>query len=91
VRDGAVLSKALARGKHIPPPVISMIATGERTGSLAEVIGRVSDFYESQTDSAIKDLFTALEPLFIIVLGLMVGGIAVSVLLPMFELARNIT
>jgi type II secretory pathway component PulF len=91
VRDGAVLSKALARGRYIPPPVISMIATGERTGSLAEVIGRVSDFYEAQTDSAIKDLFTALEPLFIIVLGVMVGGIAVSVLLPMFELARNIS
>lgn len=91
VRDGALLSKALARGRHIPAPVISMIATGERTGSLAEVISRVSDFYEAQTDSAIKDLFTALEPLFIIVLGFMVGGIAVSVLLPMFELARNIT
>lgn len=90
VRGGAALSKALGREGQFPPPVVSMIHTGERTGSLAEVIARVSDFYEAQTDSAIKDLFTALEPLFIVLLSLMVGGIAISVLLPMFELARGI-
>lgn len=90
VREGNVLSRALAQSPHIPPAVIGMIATGERTGSLPEVIGRVSEFYEAQTDTAIKDLFTAMEPLFIVVLGVMVGGIAVSVLLPMFELARSI-
>lgn len=90
VREGAVLSKALSQSPHIPPAVIGMIATGERTGCLPEVIGRVSEFYEAQTDAAIKDVFTAIEPLFIVVLGFMVGGIAVSVLLPMFELARSI-
>lgn len=90
VREGNVLSKALSQSPHIPPAVIGMIATGERTGSLPEVIGRVSEFYEAQTDTAIKDVFTAMEPLFIVILGFMVGGIAVSVLLPMFELARSI-
>lgn len=90
VREGNVLSKALSQSPHIPPAVIGMIATGERTGCLPEVIGRVSEFYEAQTDTAIKDVFTAIEPIFIVFLGFMVGGIAVSVLLPMFELARSI-
>ena len=57
---------------------------------MPEVINRVAAFYEAETDSAIKNLFAALEPLFIVVLGVMVGGIAISVLVPLFDMAGGI-
>ena len=88
--EGRGLSSALAESPYIPESVIGMIATGEKTGALPEVINKVADFYESETDTAIKDLFTAVEPLFVVALGLLVGGIAVSILLPMFNLAQGL-
>lgn len=90
VREGKILSASLSQSPYIPKVVIGMIATGEKTGTLPEVINRVAGFYEAETDTAVKNIFTALEPLFIVVLGIMVGGIAVSVLLPMFDMAGAI-
>lgn len=90
VREGKVLSASLSQSPFIPKVVIGMIATGEKTGTLPEVINRVAGFYEAETDTAVKNIFTALEPLFIVVLGIMVGGIAISVLLPMFDMAGGI-
>lgn len=90
VKEGKVLSVSLARGPQIPKVVIGMIATGEKTGTLPAVISRVALFYEAETDSSVKNIFSAMEPLFIVVLGLMVGGIAISVLLPMFDMAGGI-
>jgi type IV pilus assembly protein PilC len=90
VREGKILSASLSQSEYIPKVVIGMIATGEKTGTLPEVINRVAGFYEAETDTAVKNIFTALEPLFIVVLGIMVGGIAISVLLPMFDMAGGI-
>jgi type IV pilus assembly protein PilC len=91
VKEGKVLSSSLAQGGAlIPRVVIGMVATGERTGALPEIISRVAGFYEAETDAAVKNIFAAMEPLFIVVLGVMVGGIAVSVLLPMFDMASGI-
>ncbi|MCM2303852.1 MAG: type II secretion system F family protein, partial [Elusimicrobia bacterium] len=90
VREGKILSVSLSQSQHIPKVVIGMIATGEKTGTLPEVINRVAGFYEAETDTAVKNIFTAMEPLFIVVLGIMVGGIAISVLLPMFDMAGGI-
>jgi type IV pilus assembly protein PilC len=90
VREGKILSKSLSQSEHIPKVVIGMITTGEKTGTLPEVINRVAGFYEAETDTAIRNLFSALEPMFIVVLGVMVGGIAISVLLPMFDMAGGI-
>lgn len=90
VREGKILSQSLSQSPIIPKVVIGMIATGEKTGTLPEVINRVAGFYEAETDTAVKNIFTALEPLFIVILGLMTGGIAISVLLPMFDMAGAI-
>jgi len=90
VREGKILSVSLSQSEYIPKVVIGMIATGEKTGTLPEVINRVAGFYEAETDTAVKNIFTALEPLFIVALGIMVGGIAISVLLPMFDMAGGI-
>lgn len=91
VREGRGLAPAFAESPYVPPSVTGMIGTGEKTGTLPEVVGKVSAYYEAETDAAIRNLFTAIEPLFIIVLALLVGGIALSVLLPMFDLAKGIS
>lgn len=90
VREGRGLAGALGRSPYVPATVAGMVATGEKTGTLPEVLGKVAAYYESETDASIKNLFSALEPLFIVGLGLMVGGIAFSVLLPMFDLASGL-
>ena len=90
VKEGERLSWSLGQSPYIPPVVVGMVATGEKTGTLPEIVNRVADFYESETQTSIKNLFSAMEPLFIVVLGFMVGGIAISVLLPMFNLAQGI-
>lgn len=90
VEKGKGLTPAMVGSPYIPDAVIGMIATGERTGTLPEVLDKVAGFYEAETDSSIKNLFSALEPIFVILLGLVVGAIAVSVLLPMFDLAQGI-
>ncbi len=90
VREGKGLTPALAGSHYVPDAVIGMIATGEKTGTLPEVLNKIAGFYEAETDSSIKNLFSAMEPIFVILLGLVVGAIAVSVLLPMFDLAQGI-
>jgi type IV pilus assembly protein PilC len=90
VREGRGLSAAMAKSPHIPPSVVGMISVGERTGNLPEVVNKVASFYEAETDTAIKELFSAIEPLFVVGLSIMVGGIAISVLLPMFNLAGGL-
>lgn len=90
VREGRGISPALARSPLVPPTVAGMVATGEKTGNLPEVVNKVAGFYEAETDTAIKELFSAIEPVFVVGLALLVGGIAVSVLLPMFDLASGI-
>ena len=90
VQEGKGLTPALAGSPYVPDAVIGMIATGEKTGTLPDVLNKIAGFYEAETDSSIKNLFSAMEPLFVILLGLVVGAIAVSVLLPMFDLAQGI-
>jgi type IV pilus assembly protein PilC len=90
VQNGKGLSAGFAGSPFVPAAVVGMIATGERTGTLPEVINRVASYYEAETDAAIKNLFSAIEPFFILVLGVLVGGIAVSVMLPLLDLAQAI-
>jgi len=84
--EGRGLAPAIEHNPYMPEAVVHMVANAERTGTLPEVLSKVADYYEKETDRAIKDLFTLMEPLFIVLIGTMVGGIAVSVLLPMFQL-----
>ena len=90
VREGRTVSESFAQNKLIPPMVIGILSTGERTGQLPEVIARVAEFYESETETSIKNLFVVLEPAFILGLGLMVAGVAVSVLMPLFGMMQEI-
>ncbi|KKQ21374.1 MAG: Type IV pilus assembly protein PilC, partial [Candidatus Wolfebacteria bacterium GW2011_GWC1_37_10] len=69
-----------------PNLLINMIAVGERTGTLEEVLKTFSDFYEEEVDNNIKDLTTFLEPILLLIMGLVVGAIALSILLPIYQL-----
>lgn len=89
VAQGKGLAASLGGDIYVPATVIGMIATGEKTGTIPEVLRKVADFYEAQTDSAIRNLFSVIEPVFVVVLGGLVGGIAVSILLPIFKLSQG--
>lgn len=87
VRNGVALSDALKGDKHyFPHLLVSMIAVGEITGTLEYVLKTFSDFYDEEVDNALKDLTTFLEPIMLLGMGLMIGVIALSILLPIYQL-----
>jgi len=87
VRDGAPLAKALSEGQYFPLFVTNMIAVGEESGQLERSLLKIADSYERETDKMIKIISSLLEPIMILVMGLMVGFIVVSILLPIFQIS----
>ena len=88
LREGAPFYDRLFNSPLIPNTVAQMIATGEKTGRLALVLERISTFCESELQISIKNVTTILEPLMIIIMGLIVAGIAMAVLLPIFSISK---
>jgi len=89
VEKGFSLTSALEKYEEYPVVVIQMVAVGEETGRLDEVLKRVADYFEEEVEMAIKSLTTAIEPLMIIVLGLGVGFIVMSVIMPIYNLTTQ--
>ena len=87
VRDGRRLSQAFEESSVVPANVASMVAAGERSGRLPEVMERVAEYSEEELDLAIKKSTSMLEPLMIIFMGLLVGAVAIALLLPIFRLS----
>ena len=71
--------------------VISMIGVGEETGALEQMLNKIADFYEEEVDSAVGDLMTAIEPAMMAVLGVVVGGIVISMYMPIFSLVGQLS
>lgn len=90
VEKGSRLSIPIQANKSFPPIIGQMIAIGEETGKLDEVLGKLSIYFEQESDQKIKNLTTALEPIMIIVMGVGVAGLALAILLPMFNLVNVI-
>lgn len=88
VRDGKQISETIARTPFIPKSVASMIASGERSGRLAEVMERIAVFSEEELDAAIKQVTSYIEPIMIMLMGVVVGGVAIALLLPVFSMGR---
>lgn len=87
VSEGQTIAEPLStRPKLFPPMVVQMIAVGEQTGALDDMLNKIADFYEEEVDIAVAALLSALEPLMITFLGATVGVIVVSMYLPMFKL-----
>lgn len=88
VRNGQQVSEAIADSGLIPGNVVSMIAAGERAGRLDEVMERIATFSEDELDTAVKQTTTFIEPLMICIMGVVVGGVAIALLLPIFTVGR---
>jgi type IV pilus assembly protein PilC len=86
IAGGDTISGPLQKSKVFPPMVISMISVGEQTGGLDEMLSKIADFYDEEVDAAVAGLLSLLEPVMIVVLGVVVGGMIVSMYLPIFDM-----
>ena len=87
VRQGESLTAPLADHPVFPPMVVQMLAVGEETGAVDELLERIADFYEEEVDVAVAGLLTLLEPVMIAFLGGVVGGIVIAMYMPIFDIA----
>jgi type IV pilus assembly protein PilC len=90
IERGESIAVPLRATGVFPPMVAQMIGAGETTGSLDTMLGKIADFYEDEVDVAVAGLITVLEPVMIAVLGVIVGGIVISMYLPLFELINQL-
>jgi type IV pilus assembly protein PilC len=86
LESGRNLSDPLKETNVFPGMVTQMIGVGEQTGAMDAMLQKIADFYEDEVDAAVKDLLAAMEPLMIVILGVVVGGIVISMYLPLFSL-----
>ncbi|MDA1338233.1 MAG: type II secretion system F family protein [bacterium] len=89
VEKGIPLSEPIIASKYFPAIIGQMIAVGERTGKMDDVLMKTSAYFESEADQAVKNLSTALEPIIMVLLGLMVGVLILSVITPIYKLTSS--
>ncbi len=90
ISEGRDLAGPLAEGKVFPSMVIQMIGVGEQTGAMDQMLQKIADFYEDEVDVAVAAMTALMEPIMMVFLGGIIGGIIVAMYLPVFELAGNI-
>jgi len=90
IAGGDTISAPLKKSGVFPPMVISMIAVGEQTGGLDEMLSKIADFYDEEVDAAVSNLLSLLEPVMIVFLGVVVGGMVVSMYLPIFDMINAV-
>ena len=86
IAEGQTISDPLKASGVFPPMVTQMVAIGERTGQLDNMLKKIADFYDEQIDAAVAALTSVLEPIIVIFMGFVVGGILIAMYLPMFDL-----
>jgi len=91
LEEGKSLTEPLKDSQVFPGMVTQMIAVGEQTGAMDAMLQKIADFYEEEVDAAVKDLLTALEPVMIVFLGVVVGGVVISMYLPLFSLIGKLS
>lgn len=91
VEEGRTIVEPLKATDVFPTMVAQMIGVGEQTGALDAMLTKISDFYEEEVDAAVKDLLTAMEPIMLVALGGIVGGIVISMYLPLFSLIAKLS
>ncbi len=89
VRQGETLATPLAEvPQYFPPMVTRMIAIGEKSGALEALLMKISEFYDQQTEAAVEQLTSLIEPIMICVMGFIVGGMVLAIFLPIFEMQK---
>jgi len=91
IEEGRTIVDPLKASGVFPSMVVSMIGVGEQAGALETMLTKIADFYEEEVDAAVADLMTAMEPAMIVVLGVVVGGIVISMYLPIFTLVGQLS
>jgi type IV pilus assembly protein PilC len=86
VTEGKTLADPLRTSGVFPPMVTQMISVGEQTGALDAMLSKIADFYDDEVDTAVSTLTSLLEPMMIVFLGVVVGGLVVAMYLPIFKL-----
>jgi type IV pilus assembly protein PilC len=90
ISEGRTMADPLAETGVFPAMVVQMIAVGESTGAMDAMLQKIADFYEDEVDSAVSALTSLLEPLMMVFLGVLLGGLIIAMYLPIFEMAGNI-
>ena len=88
--QGVTLSQALGKQQLFPPIAVQMVRAGEESGQLADMLGRLAEYYEDEVEQRIQQLTTLLEPLLILLIGGMVGVLAVALYQPIFQLGHHL-
>jgi type IV pilus assembly protein PilC len=91
VEEGRTITDPLKESEVFPNMVVQMIAVGEQTGAMDAMLQKIADFYEAEVDDAVKNMLTLLEPIIISLLGVSIGGIVISMYMPMFELIAKMS
>jgi len=90
IATGDTISEPLGKSTVFPPMVVQMIRVGEETGEMDNMLNKIADFYEDEVDVAVETLTSVLEPILIVGIGMIVGGMVISMYLPIFRLASAI-
>jgi type IV pilus assembly protein PilC len=90
VRQGETLAAPLAASQVFPPMVTRMIAIGEKSGALETLLEKIAEFYDQQVRATVKSLTSLIEPVLIGIMGVMVGGIVLSIFMPIFDLQSKL-
>jgi len=90
VREGRNLAQPFSESSVFPPMVVRMISVGEQAGELEKMLSKIADFYDEQVDAAVAGLTSIIEPMIILFLGVVVGGIVLSIFMPIFKITEII-
>jgi type IV pilus assembly protein PilC len=90
IAGGETIAAPLKKSQVFPPMVISMISVGEQTGGLDEMLTKIADFYDEEVDAAVSGLLALMEPLMIVFLGVVVGGMVIAMYLPIFDMVNAV-
>src|SRR4026209_91046 len=90
IAGGETIAGPLQTSAVFPPMVISMISVGEQTGGLDDMLTKIADFYDAEVDVAVSALLSLMEPIMIVVLGVIVGGMVVAMYLPIFDMVNAV-
>ena len=90
IAEGDTITNPLKESGVFPPMVTQMIAVGEKTGGLDEMLNKIADFYDEEVDAAVSALTSIIEPVVIVVMGVVIGGMLIAMYLPMFDIIGKI-
>ncbi|MCX5909903.1 MAG: type II secretion system F family protein, partial [Deltaproteobacteria bacterium] len=88
IGEGKTIAEPLGASGLFPPMVVQMVSVGESTGALDSMLSKIADFYDDEVDAAVGALTSMLEPVLMVVLGCVIGGLVVAMYLPIFQMAN---